>query len=326
MTAVLHAGVLVVDKPPGPTSFAIVAQVRRSLGLRKVGHGGTLDPLASGVLPICLGEGTKLAPFLLAGDKEYEATVRFGVATDTYDVTGQVIAETSTEGLTRTAVEKALEAFIGEQQQTPPIYSALKHAGRPLYAYARAGESVPPPSPRRIEIKRLELLAFDAPNEARVRIACSKGTYVRSLAHDLGAALGIGAHLTALRRTRSGPFTLDEAIPPSRLGADALPVIGLADALRHLRAVTVSDAVARALCQGQSVPWERVTTALPPGSGPVRLLTDSAQLIAVADPGEGAERVRTLRVFTAGANPGLRSGGVSSGESAADERIARSGV
>lgn len=298
-----RSGVLVIDKPSGPTSFAIVAHVRRRLGVRKVGHGGTLDPLASGVLPICLGEGTKLAPFLLAGDKEYEATVRFGVATDTYDVTGRVVAEKPTDGLTAAAIEAALASFVGEHEQIPPIYSALKRAGRPLYAYARAGEAVPPPPPRRIEITRLDLVAFDAPNEARLRVACSKGTYVRSLAHDLGDALGTGAHLTALRRTRSGPFTVDDAIPPSQVGTDPLPVIGLAQALRHLRAVTVSDAVARALWQGQTVPWNRVTE-LPPGSGPVRLLTGSGELIAVAEPGPGDQRVNTLRVFTAGGSCG----------------------
>ena len=292
------SGVLVVDKPAGPTSFDVVRKVRRVLGLRKVGHGGTLDPAASGVLPICLGQATKLAPFLLEGDKQYEATVSFGIETDTYDATGRVVAERSTDALTRERVESVLPSFLGVQEQRPPIYSALKRAGKPLYAYARAGEEVAPPEPRRIEITRLDLLEFETPIRVRLRISCSKGTYIRSLAYDLGRLLGPGAHLAGLRRTRSGPFTLADAISADELDGPRLPlpIVSLADALRHLRAVTVSEAVARALGSGQAVGWDRMAD-LPAGEGPVRLIGPNAELVAVAAPGAPGERVSTLRVF-----------------------------
>jgi tRNA pseudouridine55 synthase len=291
--------VLVVDKPSGPTSFAVVKRVRRALGVRrKVGHGGTLDPMASGVLPICLGEGTKLAAFLLDADKEYEAAVRFGVETDTLDAEGTVLA-TRPVTLTRDDVETALEAFRGAIEQVPPMYSALKRQGRPLHAYARAGETVARAA-RRVTVHELLLTGY-ADGVAHLRVRCSKGTYVRALAADLGRALGPGAHLSALRRLASGPFRLAMALTLDELEArvasgEPLPFVSLADALAHLPALAVDDATALALRRGQRVGWPEAMPAAP-YDGRVRVLDGQGALVAVASPEEGA--FRTWRVFSA---------------------------
>ena len=243
-------GVLVIDKPSGPTSFDVVRQVRRVLGTRRVGHGGTLDPLATGVLPICLGEATKLAQFLLDADKEYEATLCFGVETDTYDAAGAVTERRSAAGLTAAAVESALAAFRGSIQQVPPRFSALKLRGRPLYAYARAGEEVEI-APRAVVIHEIALERWVDATEVAVSVRCSKGTYIRSLAFDLGRALGPGAHLTALRRTRSGPFRIDESHPLGEI--ETAPLIGLSEALAHLPALRAGAAAALDLQHGKRV-------------------------------------------------------------------------
>lgn len=297
--------VLVVDKATGPTSFAVCKKVRwalarlweRPLRSVKVGHGGTLDPMASGVLPICVGEATKLAPFLLDADKEYEATVRFGAETDTLDAEGEIVATAPVEGLTAAAVEAALTAFRGAIDQVPPMYSALKRHGRPLYAYARAGEEVERAA-RRVTVHALTLEGFEPPDRARLRVRCSKGTYVRVLAADLGRALGPGAHLVALRRLVSGPFHLGqaqtlEALVTAIEGRAPLPFVSLGDALAHLPAVTASEAVANALRWGQAQLWSVLS------HGPlerIRVVAASGVLVAVVEPGEGGT-VRTLRVF-----------------------------
>lgn len=252
---------LVVDKPSGPSSFAVVKRVRALLGKRreKVGHGGTLDPFASGVLPICIGEGTKVLQFLLNADKSYEAVVRFGVETDTLDVTGQTVAEHPVGDLPTTAIEDALVGFRGPIRQVPPMYSALKRDGRPLYAYARAGQTVERAA-REVTIHELELVAFEPPDRARLRVRCSKGTYIRSLAADLGQRLGVGANLVELRRTASGPFRLDQAITLDEVGAriasgQPLPMLTLLEALVHLAAVTVDEVQALVLARGQRMEW-----------------------------------------------------------------------
>jgi tRNA pseudouridine55 synthase len=304
-------GVLVIDKPSGPTSFDIVRQVRRALGTRRAGHGGTLDPLASGVLPICLGEATKLAQFLLDADKEYEATLCFGVETDTYDAAGAVTERRSADGLTAAAVESALGAFRGPIRQVPPRFSALKLRGRPLYAYARAGEEVEI-APRTVVVHEIALARWVDATAVVLSVRCSKGTYIRSLAFDLGRALGPGAHLTALRRTRSGPFRIGEAYPPGEI--ETAPLIGLSEALAHLPALRAGAAVAQDLQQGKRVGW----AALEPSEGPIpgrfRVLRSDGTLLAVAQLGNGVgdgdgsgdrvadgagrdDRVRTLRVF-----------------------------
>jgi len=299
MTAALN-GVVVVDKPAGPSSFAIVHQARKLTGVRKVGHGGTLDPAASGVLPICFGEGTKVAQFLLDADKEYLATVRLGSATDSYDATGTVISRQAANHLSAAAVEEALGRFRGWISQTPPVYSALKRDGKPLYAYARAGEEVTVQA-RRVRVDALEVLELlelsgDAP-AVKLRVACSKGTYIRSLAHDLGAALGVGGHLEALRRTRSGPFTLEQAIPPEGLGGAAARLLSPAQALAGLPAMILNPELSLAVSQGKAILWQELVQPAPQGAGLVRFLDQSGTLVAVATVAGPAERVRTLRVF-----------------------------
>jgi tRNA pseudouridine55 synthase len=291
--------VLVVDKPSGPTSFDVVRQVRRAAGTRHVGHGGTLDPLASGVLPVCLGEATKLAQFLLDADKEYRVTVALGAETDTDDVQGTVTGRWDTAGVGEEVVHAALARFRGPIEQVPPAYSALKRAGRPLYDYARAGEEVAI-APRAVVIHALELTSF-RPAEIDLSVRCSKGTYVRALARDLGRALGVGGHVAVLRRTRSGPFSLADARPLAEVldafatGAAAeLPVVALPDALGHLARQVVSEAAARDLRLGRKLPWEAVATGNQPGR--LCVVDPTGALVAVAEPRPDG-LARTLRVF-----------------------------
>jgi tRNA pseudouridine55 synthase len=299
---VVTDAVLVVDKPIGPTSFAVVRQIRRAANVRRVGHGGTLDPLASGVLPICLGEATKLAPFLLSADKEYDVTIRLGVETDTDDSDGTVTATRDARAVSEAALREALAHFRGPIAQVPPAFAAIKRDGRPLYDYARAGTPVEV-APRTVTIHALELAAFSGPNDVRLHIHCSKGTYVRALARDLGRALAVGAHVTALRRTRSGPFALTDARPLeavlAALGgqpAPTLPLVPLAAALRHLPQTQVEEALARDLRAGKRVSWAAATQASPEPR--VCLLDPAGDLIAVAEPRPDG-LVRTLRVFGA---------------------------
>lgn len=210
------AGVLVVDKAVGPTSHDAVALVRRKLDVGRVGHTGTLDPMASGVLVMCLGEATKLAGYLTATQKDYETTVRLGQETDSHDATGQVTAEYDAE-VTARAIEEALGDFRGQIAQTPPMFSALKHKGQRLYKLARRGEVVDR-EPRIVHVHRLELTRFEFPY-FDLSMTCGKGTYVRTLAHDIGHAVGSGAHLVSLVRTRVGRFGLDAAIGMEELEA-----------------------------------------------------------------------------------------------------------
>ncbi len=298
---------LVVDKPCGPSSFAVVKRVRSLLGgKRRVGHGGTLDPFASGVLPICIGEGTKVVPFLLDADKTYEAVVRFGVETDTLDVTGKVVAEHPLRGLSQETLASALARFRGSIAQVPPMYSALKREGKPLYKYAREGVTVER-APRQVTIHALDLLSFEAPDRARLRIHCSKGTYIRSLAADLGALLGVGAHVVELRRTASGPFRIDQAISLDELAARVtearpLPMLSLLQALAHLPMVTVDEAMGRVLACGQRMDWNVLTGGLQVDAPAcaVRQSERGPVLVAVVAPNADGT-VRILRGF---AEPG----------------------
>ncbi len=301
--------VLVIDKPVGPTSFQVVRRIRGLLAERagrparrlRVGHGGTLDPEASGVLPVGVGEGTKLAPFLLNADKRYQATVEFGTETDTLDAAGKVVARRPLEGagLDADRLEALLAPFRGPQQQVPPMYSALKRDGRPLHAYARAGQEVPR-APRSITVHELVLEAWIPPATAQISVWCSKGTYIRVLAADLGRAAGPGAHLRALRRTASGPFHLGQAIQLAALEAlmregGPLPFVPLAQALDHLPAVSVSR---RAGSSPESRPPGGHCRARLPGTvprRPHRLLRNDGSLLAVADLTDSL--VRLLRVF-----------------------------
>jgi tRNA pseudouridine55 synthase len=208
-------GILNINKPPGKTSYGVVAMVKRLSGERRVGHAGTLDPDATGVLPVCLGRGTRIIEFLVDTTKTYRAQIELGKATDTYDGSGKITQQGDPSGIDRAKLEFALEPFRGIIQQTPPMYSAVKHRGQPLYKLARAGISIERKS-RTVKIHRLELIDWQPPL-ATVEIECSKGTYIRSLANDLGQSLGCGAYLKGLIRTRCGIFDIKDAISISQL-------------------------------------------------------------------------------------------------------------
>ena len=210
-------GFIIVNKPSGATSFSMVALVRRLTGVRRAGHAGTLDPLASGVLPVAIGHATRLIEYLDDELKTYRATVRLGVTTDTYDAEGEVVATGDASGVTAERIEAALGAFVGDIRQTPPLYSALKVAGKPLYRYAREGTEIEVAA-RVVHVERIGLLAY-SDGAAGIEVRCGKGTYIRSLAHDLGGALGCGGHLAALVRTSTGGFGIDDARPPDQLTA-----------------------------------------------------------------------------------------------------------
>ena len=202
-------GILNLNKPPRLTSRQAVDCVKRILNVKKAGHGGTLDPDATGVLLICLGDGTKLFEALQVGTKEYEGTFILGITTDTLDASGQIIKTADTSQITPDQIRSVCQQFVGEIEQMPPMFSAVKHKGKPLYKLARRGIEVERRS-RRIFIESIELLLFNIP-EIRFRVVCSKGTYIRVLAADIGAALGCGAHLSELTRTRSGVFKIEGA-------------------------------------------------------------------------------------------------------------------
>jgi len=203
-------GLLILDKASGATSNKCLQQVKHLLGAAKAGHTGSLDPLASGVLPLCFGEATKVSQFLLDSDKVYRATLRLGVITTTADSEGTVLSTCEVPAFTIDQVEQALQRFRGRILQTAPAYSALKQDGVPLYKLARAGAHIEP-KVREVAIHSLELLGWHHP-ELELEVHCSKGTYVRTLAEDIGKALGVGAHLTALRRIKAGPFTLADSL------------------------------------------------------------------------------------------------------------------
>jgi tRNA pseudouridine55 synthase len=288
-------GVLVIDKPSGPTSFDVVRRVRGALGVSKAGHTGTLDPLATGVLPVCVGHATRIAGFITEGDKAYEAVVRLGVETDTLDATGAAVASSPVPPLDGARVEAVLSRFRGTFLQTPPMYSAVKVRGRRLYELARAGEEVER-APRTVTVHQLLLRDFSS-DELRVSLACSKGFFVRSLAYEIGKALGCGAHLRALRRTRSGPFTLAQALPLERLDSGDLAnvevgLVSLNDALSELPALVVSERDATRVAHG--VPLEVRAPA-----GRVRLLDPGGRLLAIAEVGPSG-RLKYLRVLTSG--------------------------
>lgn len=213
-------GIVLINKPKGPSSFRIVSKVKRLIGGGKVGHGGTLDPLATGVLVVLIGKATKKTSSLLTADKEYRARIRLGITTDTLDAEGTTLKR---EEVAEYPVEKILEvlnSFEGETLQVPPIHSALKHRGRKLYELARKGIQVDP-KPRKVKIYRIELLDYSHP-WLTIRVECSKGTYIRALARDIGEKLGCGAYLADLTRTRVGRFTLDECINSDMLTEELL--------------------------------------------------------------------------------------------------------
>lgn len=207
-------GLLIIDKPAGWTSHDVVGRLRRLTGVRRIGHAGTLDPLATGVLPLGIGQGTRVLEYISDAEKRYVATVELGTTTDTYDADGTVTERGDPSGVTEAAVRQALDLFVGQIEQRPPAYSAIKQGGVPLYRLARAGRDVAPPL-RTVTIAAIRLIAIDPPR-LTIDVTCSKGTYIRSLAHDLGRRLGCGGHLVALRRTATGGFSIEQAVTIER--------------------------------------------------------------------------------------------------------------
>ena len=277
-------GGLVVDKTAGLTSHDVVALARRALGQPRIGHTGTLDPMATGVLPLLLGRATRLARFLAADRKTYEAAVRFGQSTSTYDAEGTPVGPAAGELPDAAALAAALDRFRGHFDQTPPPISAKKVGGHRAYALARAAQPVNL-APVSVEVTRLELAGFDG-TTAMLVIDCSAGFYVRSLAHDLGAALGVGAHLTALRRTRSGRFTLEgSAVIQQVVGsrADIIDrVIGMAELLSELPIRRLTSSEVAGIAKGRPVEDARTRATGDPAGIFVRLLDPGGRLAAVA--------------------------------------------
>jgi tRNA pseudouridine55 synthase len=301
----LSDGALIVDKPTGPTSHDIVALARRALGERRIGHTGTLDPLATGVLVLLVGRATRLSQFLVTDEKEYVADVRLGVSTPTYDAAslGDPRCElrgATSEGRRATVdrVDEVIRRFRGSFLQTPPPHSAKKIGGVPAYEKARRELPVEL-RPVEVTVHHLEIVSLDADERpsplarrplVRLRIVCSSGFYVRSLAHDLGQALGCGAHLERLRRTRAGRFSLDDAVSVELLATTTRAardqIIPVNDLLGHLGAVTVSEEGARRVAHGNTVTRAHVVadTSIGSGSGgPVGLFDSSGTLLAVAE-------------------------------------------
>ena len=281
-------GLLVLDKPSGMSSNAALQYAKRLFGAVKAGHTGSLDPLATGVLPLCFGEATKFSQFLLDADKGYESTFVLGVGTDTADADGAVITRASAAHLTEDSVTRAMVMLTGAIEQVPPMYSALKVDGQPLYKRARAGEQAERAA-RPVEIYGFELLSFEPGEQVRlgVKVRCSKGTYIRTLAEDLGAALGVPAHVSTLRRCQSGPFALDDCVTPEQLTAvkesgtdtdlDAL-LQPIESCIQHLPRLSLSEAATFYIRQGQPV-----LVPNGPQSGMVRIADAGGLFLGVGD-------------------------------------------
>ncbi len=293
------SGVLVVDKGVGATSFDAVALVRRQLGIRRVGHAGTLDPAATGVLPVLLGEATKLTPYLMDQEKEYLATVRFGLTTDTHDVSGRVLAETPVERLEPSELEAACRPFVGRITQVPPMYSAVHHEGQRLYELARKGIEVER-EPREVFVRSIAVEAV-APPRATFRVVCGKGTYVRVLAADLGAALGVGGAVERLVRTRVGPFRLAEAVAWADLKTDEVSALWRRvtppeTALADWPAVALNEPAAAAFIHGQAVD---VVPVAADGDRFVRVHDRAGALIGVGALAAAGHKVKPVRILHA---------------------------
>lgn len=250
-------GVLLLDKPLGMSSTAAGQRVRRLLGIDKVGHVGSLDPLASGMLPLCLGEATKLAGEILEGDKVYRFSICLGAATSTGDREGEIIENQPVPSVDDARIAQVLRGFVGDSMQTPPMYSAIKQDGQPLYRLARAGKTVER-QPRPIRIEALELLGRPEPNTLDCRVTCGKGTYVRVLAEDIARALGTVGHVSLLRRERVAPFEAAQMLDLATVEECAragtpLSLVGLSEAVAHLALVRLDEVAARRISQGQEV-------------------------------------------------------------------------
>ncbi len=287
-------GLLLIDKPEGLTSAAVVRQVKKALAAEKIGHLGTLDPFASGLLPLCLGTGTKIAQFLMAERKSYSGTIRLGVDTDTLDVTGAVLKTSPVPAYNEQTLRELEQRFSGEYWQTPPMYSALKRNGVPLYKLARRGVVVER-EPRKIHIEQLTLAPLAA-DMWEFSLTSSKGAYMRVFAADIGVALGCGGHLASLRRTAFGEFTLQEALPLPSVLESRTPESALltpTQAMRHYPAMRITADVIAQLRRGQQTGLS--TLLHPTAATTATLLDDEDELVAVV--GWQDEQWSLLRVL-----------------------------
>lgn len=289
-------GLLLIDKPQGPTSAEVVRILKKALQVKKIGHLGTLDPFASGLLPLCLGAGTKLSQFLMAEQKSYTGTLQLGVETDTLDCTGTVTRTASVPACTPTQLRKIEQRFMGDSWQTPPMYSALKRKGVPLYKLARQGIEVER-EPRRVHLSHLAL-TLGEPHTIHFSVSCSKGTYIRVLAADVGMALNTLAHLTSLRRTTFGAFSIDQAIPLSQAQSlqpgQPLPLLSSAQATRSYRTFVVSAPEAALIRHGQQAFLRTLPAARATGET-ARILSAERELIAIVTAEQ--ETWKLARVF-----------------------------
>ena len=289
------SGVLVIDKPIGLTSHDVVQIIRRGTGIRRAGHTGTLDPRASGVLVVLIGPAVRLSEYVSASDKRYQATIRLGSTTDTYDSEGMVTSESSANHITEERFDEILQTYVGEIEQVPPPYSAVKVKGKKAYEMARKGEQVKL-EPRKIQVYSLDILEWDPP-EVVIDAYCSSGTYVRSLANDLGESLGTGAYLIGLRRTKSGRFTLREAVPLRRLkeafqaGDWYKFLIPAADALGDWPAVELDADQVDLVRHGHRIPAE------PDSEGWSRAISQQGDLVALLEYNSESGEWQPRKVF-----------------------------
>jgi tRNA pseudouridine55 synthase len=292
-------GIININKATGMTSHDVVARVRKLLKQKRVGHAGTLDPAASGVLPICIGQGTRVAEYLSESGKAYQAVLQFGTVTDTYDSEGSILRTSATDTLTLAQIEEALPHFLGAQMQVPPLYSAIKLQGQPAYKRIRAGEEITLEA-RPVEIYALQIVNWQTPL-LTLDVACSKGTYIRSLAYDMGEYLGYGAYLAGLTRTRSGPFMLEKSISLEQLAA-VIEEGTLADAvfppdfaLQQYPALSLDEETTQRVLHGNTFRYDQSSPQLE--SALIRIYDNSNHFMAIASWDEVGQVWQPKKVF-----------------------------
>ncbi|MFH2060831.1 MAG: tRNA pseudouridine(55) synthase TruB [Pseudomonadota bacterium] len=300
----MKSGIIAVNKPEGISSARVVSRIKRALGAKKVGHTGTLDPFATGLLLCAINKGTKISRFFLGGDKRYTAKVSLGIETDTYDRTGQIIAtapQIMMDGLKIKDIRAVVNSFVGAQEQVPPVYSALKHNGQPLYKLARQGNPIKKPS-RKIEIYDITINRIDLPH-IDIDVFCSTGTYIRSIAYDIGTKLGCGAHLSELCRTQSSSFMLESAIELDAFENLSQPqaeqkIIPLADCLDSLPKIVADSNVAKKIGFGQQLFKEEIDFSPQSPDQFIRVVDDKNFLLAIVQLPENSQTYNYSCVFS----------------------------